>query len=358
MSFFIVITLVAFLLFFNNKIKKLYQYYIKENKIHKKIVSNFDLVFLFRPTMFFAVWLMIAIGMYLSSLQIQEYPQWIFVFDFWTMIFFIGISLVVGSTLIQNQIDDVKIDKTNNKLFLLNGYLGITVAEKIHKMSFVLGMGLLLLVNIYNFIIGLIIFLFWDKFYNASEFSWKKHPLLGPFCNLIVGILFMMSGWVFVSCSGKYFYFSTSIITLKFFTGIIPYILSYIAVALLTDIPDIKGDIKNNKTTFTIKYTEKVTIYISTVLVISASFISLKLNDPLASTAIISSIPFFVYAFFRQYEKDILRAIRYPIFILNFFTMTIYPYLFIGCFIIFYFSKYYYWYRFDLHYPTFLVEND
>ena len=91
MSKIILISLIVYLLFFNNKIKKIYQYYIKENPIHKKVASNFDLFFLFRPTMFFAVWLMVAIGMYLSSLQIQEYPQWIFMFNFWTMIFFIGI---------------------------------------------------------------------------------------------------------------------------------------------------------------------------------------------------------------------------------------------------------------------------
>ena len=91
---------------------------------------------------------------------------------------------------------------------------------------------------------------FWNKFYNANEFSWKKHPLLGPLCNFIVGILFMLSGWIYVSSSGQYFYFSTSIITPQFFIGITPYILSYVAVILLTDIPDIKGDLKNNKTTF------------------------------------------------------------------------------------------------------------
>ncbi|SVD57723.1 uncharacterized protein METZ01_LOCUS410577, partial [marine metagenome] len=48
MSKIILIILVLFLLFFNNKIKKIYQYSIKENPIHKKIVSNLDLFFLFR----------------------------------------------------------------------------------------------------------------------------------------------------------------------------------------------------------------------------------------------------------------------------------------------------------------------
>ena len=52
-------------------------------------------------------------------------------------------------------------------------------------------------------------------------------------------------------------------------------------------------------------------------------------EDPLASTSIIVSMPFYAFALFRQLDKDIIRAIRYPIFTLNFFVMGIYPWLFI-----------------------------
>jgi hypothetical protein len=57
-------------------------------------------------------------------------------------------------------------------------------------------------------------------------------------------------------------------------------------------------------------------------------------------------------------DKDILRAIRYPIFILNFFALSVYPWLFVPLVLTYYVSKYYYWHRFNLHYPTFLVEHD
>jgi hypothetical protein len=53
-----------------------------------------------------------------------------------------------------------------------------------------------------------------------------------------------------------------------------------------------------------------------------------------------------------------LRAIRYPIFILNFFVLSVYPWLFVPLVLTYYVSKYYYWHRFNLHYPTFLVEHD
>ena len=332
--------------------------FLKENPIHRKIVPNFDLLFLFRPTMFFAIWLMIAIGMYLYSLHINESPQWIFVFDFWTFIFFTGITLVIGATLINNQIDDIEIDKLNNKLFILNNSIDITLAKKIHFISLVIGMFLLLLVNIYIFVIGIVIFIFWDKLYNDKKFAWKKNPVLGPLCNVVVGLLLIISGWIFVLSNGKYFFYSDKILSVDFFIAIVPYILSYLAVILLTDIPDIEGDKKYNKITFAIKYSVEITLIISTILVIAAFIIALLLYDPLSSTSIICSMPFFIYACLRQQKRDILRAIRYPIFILNFFTITIYPYLCIACGVVYFISKYYYWHRFDLHYPTFLVEND
>ena len=46
------------------------------------------------------------------------------------------------------------------------------------------------------------------------------------------------------------------------------------------------------------------------------------LNDPLGSIVAIVSFPFFLFALFRVYDKDILRTIRYPIFIMNFFVIS------------------------------------
>ena len=101
-----------------------------------------------------------------------------------------------------------------------------------------------------------------------------------------------------------------------------------------------------------------LTIILSLILIMIAFTFGLINEDPLASTATIVSLPFFLFMTVRRLDKDILRAIRYPIFILNFFALTVYPWLFFPLCIIFYLSKYYYWHRFELHYPTFLVEYD
>ena len=100
------------------------------------------------------------------------------------------------------------------------------------------------------------------------------------------------------------------------------------------------------------------TILLSLILICAAFVFALYHADPLATTTALISIPFFIITVIRRLDKDVLRAIRYPIFILNFFALSVYPWLFVPLVITFYLSKYYYWHRFELHYPTFLVDYD
>ena len=96
--------------------------FFKNNSIHKKIVPVFDILFLFRPTLFFVVWLMISIGLYLGYLLDSETNsyQWIFNFDFKSFSFYISMTFLTGSSFITNQISDVKSDEINNKLFIVD----------------------------------------------------------------------------------------------------------------------------------------------------------------------------------------------------------------------------------------------
>ena len=104
----------------------------------------------------------------------------------------------------------------------------------------------------------------------------------------------------------------------------------------MIDIPDIKGDKVDDNMTVVIFFGEKKTILIVLLLNLFALLLALNSNDPLASITLVVSFPFFIYALVRGMKKDILRSIRYPISIINLFTMTVYPYLFIPIFIIFF----------------------
>ena len=145
---------------------------------------------------------------------------------------------------------------------------------------------------------------------------------------------------------------------MSLFEYMLPYLLCFSSIALLTTIVDLNGDTESGDRTLPVLYGKMPTLLLSLIFFCAAFVFALHHGDPLASTAACVSIPFFVFTVMRRFEKDVLRAIRYPIFILNFFTLSIYPWLSVPLLITFYLSKYYYWHRFDLHYPTFLVDHD
>lgn len=97
---------------------------------------------------------------------------------------------------------------------------------------------------------------------------------------------------------------------------------------------------------------------ISTLLIIAGFFISYYNNDPLGTASLSVSFPFYLFLVLRGMERDLIRAIRYPMFLLIFFIFTIYPLLMIPMVIIYYLSKYYYWHRFDIHFPAVAINDD
>ncbi len=325
--------------------------FLRDNPIHKKIVPFLDYIFLLRPTLFFAVWVMVVLGMASSRFATEDFPLWFSQVDLNTLFLFIGISCISSSTFILNQILDVDGDRENKKLFLLEKYIPIENAYKAH--SVLLGLGIIFtgFGNLTLIPIAILIYLLWGIAYNKKPFEWKKHPLFGLLTNAVVGILLFLIGWVHINGF-------TSLQTENFIPFLLTYTFCFTAVSLLTMIPDMDGDKKDSANTFPLYFGRRVSVMLATCLVCLAFYISLLKNDPVASTATIASIPFFLYALIRNLDKDILRAIRYPIFLLNFFVFAIYPWLAVAVVSVYYFAKYYYWHRFDLHYPTFLVEND
>ena len=82
-------------------------------------------------------------------------------------------------------------------------------------------------------------------------------------------------------------------------------------------------------------------------------------NDPLLSSVLLCSAPVYIVAFFLSTIKGILLLYRCIFFIYLFFlSTTIYPYLFIGSVILFFVSKFYFFIKHDIKYPTFLEVYD
>jgi 4-hydroxybenzoate polyprenyltransferase len=299
---------------------------------------------------------MIVIGMSAAQMYYNNSPLWISNFSWKTFIIFLCITSVCSSSFILNQICDQESDTVNKKLFLVGKYIAIDKSKIISNYLFIAGNFILLIINWYAAIITFFIYLIWGILYSSSPYKWKSRPLLGWLANSIVGVLLFVLGWGLVmenNLSAPLIPFDLSMIFL-----LAPYALSFSSVALLTTLPDLKGDRSSGDRTFPIVFGKGLTLIISLLFIMAAFILALENLDPIASTSIIVSIPFFLFACFRRQDKDILRAIRYPIFILNFFVLSIYPLLFFPIAITFYISKYYYWHRFNLHYPAFIIEPE
>ena len=319
--------------------------FFKFNPVHKKIVPQMDKFFLFNPILFFVVWVFICLGMYLNTYSpvyfFQETEMYIVDFNLKTLLLFLSISLLL-STFNTLSFDS----QQNSELFpkLSKENFNIIFSEalsiKIHNLICFFCLALLFFIKFELMILGFFFYIFLSKIYYSKKIQFLFKDII---CDLAYCILLILIGFIYSSN-----FIFQSILKLDFIILLLPYILFCLSLSIIKNIRSL---------TDVHKYNLKKIIFISMVFTIIGFVFSYNFNDPLASTMLIVCLPFFCYAFFRMENKDILRLKSYPIAIFNLFMMFIYPFLFISILIIFYISKYYYWHRFNVHYPTFLVDD-
>ena len=302
--------------------------FFKDNPIHKKIVLYLDFIFLFFPANYFLIWAPICLGMYIANTRSDLSSLWILAFNLKIGFLFLALSLIMASFFIK--ISNVGLEKNSYKF--------------INKYLFYFGFLFLFFTNIYNLILGLFFFVLY-KFLFPRILEDKK-VLYNPLLNIIFCSLFIISGYAIIATNNSYF-----IIDINYLVALrmLIYIIYTFSIILMITL---HYDLK------ILSSSRRIKVLIATLLITLNLILGIYLNDPLLSITSIVSAPFFLFALFRNLNKDIERSIIYPVFICNFFVSTIYPYLFILLLIIFYISKYYYWHRFNFHYPTFLVKND
>jgi len=327
--------------------------FLKSHPIHKKIVPFFDVIMLPRLTLFFGVWVMICIGMYIGSLVNGATEMNITSFDLPTLILFIGISLVCSSIFIINQVDDLEVDKANNKASTINQYVTKERASLISNIIGVLGFLLIICIDFIVIFPLFLIYILWGRLYVDQKLNLKSRPWMGLFFYVSLGYLLILSGVIY----NRYDSGAIDMIIESIYYAI-PFILAYSSIALMIDISNKNGDESVGRQTFTVSFGVNTASILAFFLCLLSFFMGLYFSEPLSSISSLSALPFFIFQIFRGKEKDILRSIRYPIFLLNFYVLTIYPLLFFPIIISYYLAKYYYWHRFKIHYPTLLVEND
>lgn len=316
-------------------------------KIPAKYLKPLDYLFIFRPTLFFPVWIITLAG-YSAFFLYNTDPKWWSLDINWSIVAnFVLITLAAGGTFILNQTKDVGTDKDNKKLFLISeDHIHPEIARKIALISIGISLLILLIQNFYLFLLLALFVLFWGYLYNYKPFAWKDSPLMGICTNMIGGLILFLIGWVMV---GK--------VQWKTFIYAIPYIFAWGSVALLTTIPDMGGNSLHDKKTFAVSFGKKTAIWVAFILLIIGFIVGMYIKDPVISHPILLSIILYLIMLFKQTDPWVLRCIRFPMLFIALFLCVEFPLFFIVILLNYYLSKIYYTSRFDLNYPTFNIEE-
>ena len=317
--------------------------FLKNHPIHKKIVPYLDAFFIYNPTLFFTVWVMISMGMYIFHNDTLLYPQWLTsVVNFKIICLFISLTFLIGAAFIKQQIIIYELDKEKNERSPLYIFISKERALNIINLSIGLSFFAILFTNIYNLFLSILLFFIINFYINNKYKSLKIYQQY--FFLFFIIVLLIFNGYVVVLSHNSYFFSLVKIFNVELFLKIFFYALAVSPIFIMIQILEF-----NNKFIFR---------FFSCLIMLIVFICSFIFNNPFLSISSICSLPFLLYALLRNFDKDLSRSVKYPLFIFNFFISTIYPYLFIPLILIFYISKYYYWHRFDIHFPTFLVEND
>ena len=101
--------------------------------------------------------------------------------------------------------------------------------------------------------------------------------------------------------------------------------------------------------------------FINIILFILSAFFYFisNISDPLMSTVLLCAFPFYILPFFIDKGYSLFISYRPIFFIYLFFiSSTIYPYLFLTSLILFFISKFYFFVKFNIKYPTFLEQYE
>jgi len=314
----------------------------------QKILKPLDYLFIFRPTLFFPVWIMSVAG-YAGFYRFNgELVWWDWSFDPLILVNFLAITVAAGATFIINQLQDIETDKLNRKLFLISeNYVQPHTARLIAYYSIAITLVFFLLYDWQIFVTMAGVVLVWGYLYNCKPFVWKDKPVLGMVDNVASGLLLYLTGWALAGY-GQW----------KAFWYAVPYLTAWLAVSALTTIPDMKGDQQTQKKTFALQFGLKGTIWLAVVCLAISFGLGMYFKDPVISLAALLSAPLYLIMLFKPTVAWVLRSIRYPMLFIALALCTIFPWFFVAILGNFYLSRIYYVNRFNLNYPTFQIEEE
>ena len=155
--------------------------FFKNHHIHKSIVPYLDYIFIFRPTLFFAVWVMVSAGMYIGHSDILINPQWITSEISLKIIFlFTSLTFLIGATFIKEQLMFIELENKKERITPLKRNVDKQRASNMLKISIIIGIFFLLFTNIYNIIFSVLTYLFF-AYYFTNKYKVLIKNKIKPF---------------------------------------------------------------------------------------------------------------------------------------------------------------------------------
>jgi hypothetical protein len=262
--------------------------------------------------------------------------------------------MLIGSAFIMIEIRECRRSDQSKSLFF-SSYVSIETGALISKFLLFSG-GLISIISYWITAIPLFCIYYLLGNYSIQESSKLRNYFFAWLVLTFVGILLYLIG--FLLAFKNYPIINREIFISIYLLHAIPYFLLFFSFAALIILLNMRKIDSLFDQKYSILLSYKVFLLFPLLLVCISFYMSMEFGDPFLSTTTLVCSPFFMFVAFRRLPKDIIRSIRYSIFIFNIFALSYYPWLFMPLIIIYYVGKYYYWHRFDLHFPTLILEND
>ena len=347
--------------------------FLKNHSIHKDIVKYFDFLFLFNLPYFFILFMLFTWGMSASyySKDIEEGYYFLLSFSFNDCLFFISLFLFLSFINIKIQIDnllildwhskDGKYNVNLNYLYVCPNFLSIEKVNSIFTIRLIL-LSLLPITYISPYLSPiLILYYILITSFNKQLLKTDSYSIFILRClfKLLCFYLIFLSGWVY--CIPLWPVSNIFAFELLSILKYIPFFcLAVLPIIFINEVVFVnKFSNQESKNRLIIENNKNKIALLSLIMMLSLFFISFNINDPILTHFSIIAIPFLIYSFIRSENKDFIRAYTYPVMVMNILiSWTLYPFLLIVQFLIYYLSKYYYWHRFNIHFPKFVIEEN
>ena len=330
--------------------------FFKNHTIHQNIVKYFDYIFLFNLPFFFIALMVFCLGM-TTSYYFSENKLFYFnlSFDYQEIVFFIFLFLFLSLINVENQLNEIKnikwetvngkYKKNLNLLYVCPNFISIEKVESIFNYRFLLFISLPLIYLSWQTYIFLILHFIFNRLINHFSTVLTKN---------YINYFLIFNNIYLLYLSGA-IYFTNYDISFHIYNYFL-FFLASIPVIVMSDTALLK---KDRKTLNLMSKNRKFSSMISLLMLIILFLIAFNDSNPIYSHYSLIVSPFYFFSLFRSKHKDFYRAYSYPIMIMNvLISWTVYPILLVFQLFVYYLSKYYYWHRFNFHFPKFVIEEN